>query len=616
MLGIIVVIILCAALVYVFKNKNSGNNKKPVVTTEAETTSSAHGDEVIKGDYFINISAFPGMEKVGNIKIKGLDEQKILEKVKKNYEWNMTIVNPGAEVGAVVKPTVGADVSVESGDGGDNAVLESQETTAEEETSGNEIVVAETIPVDDFIEYKVLKALDQIFDDNANGKEGSVIYALTMDGLDAFAKEAAQKADDMWYKEPKGGNIGSYDAENDEFLIENEEDGYRIDKDGLKEDIVAAISAGEYQSELKVTTEILPGSDVTTAGSYKIIGEYVTKTTDNRVRNNNIRLACETLNGTIVRSGEEFSFNDAIGKRTAEKGYGAAAAYLNGEVILEIGGGVCQLSSTLYNAVVTAGLKTTSRYSHTFKPSYVTPGQDATISWGGPDYRFANVPGYEDYCVDTSYAIGIRAKYEDRTVTVTIYGRPVLKDGYELSLESEKIATYPVVRKPIPEDDLERQPTTGDEGSSWKTYLIVKKDGEVVSRSVDHGASYSGHTEWYREEEETSETESESESESETMPLGPGGIVPTTESTQSPGPAEIESPVQPTTQSQPTVPEVSPGPGGTGGSGGTGGPGSSGGSGTVTPGGPGSGGSEGSGGPGGGPGSSTQISDSPLGPAG
>ena len=107
----------------------------------------------------------------------------------------------------------------------------------------------------------------------------------------------------------------------------------------------------------------------------------------------------------------------------------AAAAYNNGEVVQEIGGGVCQVSSTMYNAVVKAGLKTTMRRSHTFEPSYVTPGTDATVSWGGPDYKFVN---------NSSAAIGIRASYYNQTCTVSIYGIPVLEDGVTHSLKSTK----------------------------------------------------------------------------------------------------------------------------------------------------------------------------------
>ena len=97
-----------------------------------------------------------------------------------------------------------------------------------------------------------------------------------------------------------------------------------------------------------------------------------------------------------------------VGERTEAKGYQAAAAYSNGEVVQEIGGGVCQVSTTLYNAVIRSGLKTTVRRSHTYEPSYVTPGQDATVSYGGPDYKFIN---------NSNTAIGIRASYSNQVCT-------------------------------------------------------------------------------------------------------------------------------------------------------------------------------------------------------
>ena len=96
---------------------------------------------------------------------------------------------------------------------------------------------------------------------------------------------------------------------------------------------------------------------------------YTTTTTSNSNRNENIRLAVAALNGTIVKPGQEFSFNNTTGARTEEKGYKPATAYLNGEVVQEPGGGVCQVSSTLYNAVVFAGLKSTERHAHSYEPS-------------------------------------------------------------------------------------------------------------------------------------------------------------------------------------------------------------------------------------------------------
>ena len=193
----------------------------------------------------------------------------------------------------------------------------------------------------------------------------------------------------------------------------------------------------------------------------------------------------------------------------------------------EVGGGVCQVSTTLYNAVLKAGLKITMRQSHTFQPTYVTPGQDATISWGGPDFRFANVPAIAEYSNSSSYAIGIRASYYDQTVTVSIYGRPVLKDGYTYSLSSKKLRDIDIVRELI-QPGSDKTPTKGTMGSVWETRLVIKKDGETVSDKVDHNAYYAGHKEYYLEESPTESTtvpESMTESVEEIItdqPVGPG----------------------------------------------------------------------------------------------
>lgn len=98
-----------------------------------------------------------------------------------------------------------------------------------------------------------------------------------------------------------------------------------------------------------------------------MIGTYSTTTTANKDRNKNIELAAEALNGLILQPGEEFSFNKATGERSEAKGYRPAGAYVNGELVEEPGGGVCQVSSTLYNAVIFSGLTTTERHAHSYE---------------------------------------------------------------------------------------------------------------------------------------------------------------------------------------------------------------------------------------------------------
>jgi vancomycin resistance protein YoaR len=107
-------------------------------------------------------------------------------------------------------------------------------------------------------------------------------------------------------------------------------------------------------------------------------------------RINNIRLAAAKLDGLILLPGETFSYNEVVGKRTEEAGFQYADAYSDGQVVPELGGGICQVSSTLYSASLYARMKILSRTNHYFKVGYLDYGMDATVSWGGPDYKFRN----------------------------------------------------------------------------------------------------------------------------------------------------------------------------------------------------------------------------------
>ncbi|WP_368504349.1 VanW family protein [Alkalihalophilus sp. As8PL] len=121
------------------------------------------------------------------------------------------------------------------------------------------------------------------------------------------------------------------------------------------------------------------------------MGAYVTYyNTYNRERAHNITLATESINNYVVFPNEQFSFNEVVGKRTAERGYLPAPVIVRGELTEGIGGGICQVSSTLFNAVDKAGMNILERYTHSKRVTYVPPGRDATVSWYGPDFVFTN----------------------------------------------------------------------------------------------------------------------------------------------------------------------------------------------------------------------------------
>ena len=343
--------------------------------------------------------------------------------------------------------------------------------------------------VTDLMAEKVEALLDEIYKDGSDPQES---YTLDTSGLDEQVKAEAAACAAKWDKKAKNGSIDKFDTASGKFVFAGEENGFAIDQDKLASDISQALNDKKFDATITATgSTVAPEISASSAKEHsKTISTFTTTTTANQNRNTNVRLAAEAINGTVIKPGQEFSFNGTVGQRTEAKGYKGAAAYNNGEVVQEIGGGVCQVSTTLYNAVFKAGLKISSRRSHTFEPSYVTPGRDATVSWDQPDFKFIN---------NSSTAIGLRASYADQKVTVAVYGIPILEDGVTWDLESKKVEDLGTPN-PTYEEDQTLQPgaevtkSKGSAGSRWETYKIVYKNGKEVSRELDHKTTYKGHT--------------------------------------------------------------------------------------------------------------------------
>ena len=343
--------------------------------------------------------------------------------------------------------------------------------------------------VTDLMAEKVDALLDEIYKDGSDPQES---YTLDTSGLDEKVKAEAAACGAKWDKKAKNGSIDKFDAASGKFVFAGEENGFAIDQDKLAADISQALKDKKFDAKITATgSDVAPEISAASAKEkYKTISSFTTNTTANQNRNTNVRLAAEAINGTVIKPGQEFSFNGTVGQRTEAKGYKGAAAYNNGEVVQEIGGGVCQVSTTLYNAVFKAGLKISSRRSHTFEPSYVTPGRDATVSWDQPDFKFIN---------NSSTAIGLRASYADQKVTVSVYGIPILEDGITWDLDSKKVEDLGTPN-PTYEEDQTLQPgeevikSKGSAGSRWETYKVVYKNGKEISRELDQKTTYKGHT--------------------------------------------------------------------------------------------------------------------------
>jgi len=144
-----------------------------------------------------------------------------------------------------------------------------------------------------------------------------------------------------------------------------------------------------------------------------IIGECVTHIDGTSNRLNNIVLACEAVDGVTLEPGDEFSFNRTVGRRTYERGYRAAPAFVAGETVQAIGGGICQVSSSIYSAIKDSDIKVLERYAHGRPVAYLPRGRDATVSWGSLDFRFLN---------NTEFPLRIEAKVDGRTLSVQVLG--------------------------------------------------------------------------------------------------------------------------------------------------------------------------------------------------
>lgn len=258
------------------------------------------------------------------------------------------------------------------------------------------------------------------------------------------------------------------------------------DKDGIALAIsieeakaILAEDKEEYEIPLTITKAEIQVSDLGEDAFPNLLGTCTTNYDASNInRNNNLMLAAEKINGTIVNPGETFSYNQAVGQRTIAAGFKEAKAYANGKVVLDVGGGICQLSSTLYNSVLLTNLEIVERRSHYFKTSYLPAGRDATVSWGSVDFKFKN---------NRNYPIKIVATAKDGVVKVDIYGIKQ-EDDYDVTIESKETSIIPMETIYEQDNSLEKGEQIvsqrGSDGCTSETYKILSKNGIVVSKTL------------------------------------------------------------------------------------------------------------------------------------
>ena len=268
------------------------------------------------------------------------------------------------------------------------------------------------------------------------------------------------------------------------FTYIREEKGLNIDIDTTVLKIIERIREGDY-SELVIRGEPVDPSlslDVLKKNTVSI-GTYTTTTTDDENRNTNIQLICEAIDGIEMQPGEVLSINGLVGERTAEKGFKSAPAIIDGKKLTnELGGGICQVSGTLYNAALLADMEIVERVHHSWPSSYLPVGLDSTLNWEDKDLKIKNTSDLPVY---------ISATFQDRTVKVEIFGAP-LPDGITVEIDNNilnKIDPPPpdiIYTNELPAGVRKTQisPRGGYDVEVTRNYLIEGKivDSELISK--------------------------------------------------------------------------------------------------------------------------------------
>ncbi len=275
------------------------------------------------------------------------------------------------------------------------------------------------------------------------------------------------------------------------YAITPEESGYGFDMEA----VTMALANCEHGQTLTFPFQILEPkvtAESINAGLFsQVLGFCKTpySGSDNNSRNTNLRLACEAINGKIVYPGEIFTYNYTLGERTAARGYKPAPSYVNGKTVNTYGGGICQVSTTLYYCTLLADLEIVERWPHGYVPAYITWGTDASVSWNSGDFRFKN---------NTSHPIRIEAYREKGYVYVQLLG--IDEKDYYVKLESITLSStpYKTVYEEYAPDNKEGykdgqvlvDPYTGYKVHTYKL-KYNKADDTLISRERESVNNYS-----------------------------------------------------------------------------------------------------------------------------
>ena len=300
--------------------------------------------------------------------------------------------------------------------------------------------------------------------------------------------KAVHNALDKYVKEPVNAEVTGFDTETLTFIVTESETGLKVNVDKVVDELTKAFETGDFSKEITVETEVIEPevSKEFLDGYLCKVSSTTSTTTSSSNRNNNIDLVCKKIDGLVLQPGEQFDFNKFIGQRTAEAGFKEAGGIFDGKLIQELGGGICQANAMIYHSVTKADLQVDSRTCHTWPSDYVPTGTDATVSWGGPEFKFTN---------SSDYPIALHAYYGNQKVTVEVFGRP-LPDGQTIKLigevtsnvASEKVEYVADSTLAVGKTVTERSAHNAIKAVSYKVYYDA--EGNEIKREQYFSSSY------------------------------------------------------------------------------------------------------------------------------
>lgn len=304
------------------------------------------------------------------------------------------------------------------------------------------------------------------------------------------------------YRAPQDARLLTFDpSQSYPFTFQEEMQGRYLDTEPLKErlyQMVSTMESGDVEIIPQVIEPSVTVEDLKANLTLRATAQTPISTSSTTERTNNIRRSFQLISGTIVKAGEKFSFNGVVGERTEKNGFYPAIEYAYGESVMGIGGGVCQASTTVYQAAVAAGMEIVTREPHSDAVSYASYGEDATVYWSNGrkiDLVFKNNTEHDIYMVAAVEADSSNSKR--LVATVSIYGEDLGNIRYELQSKTVEVIPVPTEPKYIEDKNQsyvtytdEEYEVKGKEGYVVESYRVTYENDNVISRELLYTDTY------------------------------------------------------------------------------------------------------------------------------